>query len=86
MTTWQIILIIGLLTGCLSALVSINRQLARLIDELNVHHRDFVLRRSKDDLLRFELEVFLQEANKATHAETRRQVDEFLKTPGGDEA
>jgi len=80
MSGWAVALTVGLLAAILSVLLTISKQIEQLI-RVMIHQRqqlEQAVSHPRDDQIRFELEVFLKEANKDAHAETRRRVDEFL--------
>lgn len=84
MTDWQAILIVALLAGIASALYTISTQLERLI-RVMVHQRERLehsLCHPDDDQIRFQLRVFLEEANKETHLATKESLEARLSALG----
>ena len=82
MTDWQLALVGGLLVAIVSLLLAISKQLDRLIQLAVQRQRSG---HPDDENLRFQLGVFLEEANKPVHAATREKVDAFLsRSPDAD--
>lgn len=74
MTEVQGWLVIVLLAMILGALYSLVQQLERFI-RVVIRQRELLVH-PDDDALRFELKVFLEEANRLTHEVTRRSLEE----------
>ena len=75
---WIVIFLLAVIASAISALVPLVERFVRVV----IHQRELLqgaLRHTDDDAIRFELKVFLEEANKPAHAENRRRVDQFLK-------
>lgn len=84
MTDWHAILIVALLAGIASLLYTISTQLERLI-QIMVRQRERLedsLCHPDYDQIRFQLRVFLEEANKETHRAAKESLEARLSALG----
>lgn len=81
MTEVQGWIIIALLAAIAAALYPLSQQIERFI-RIIIHQREQVeraLTHADDDNLRFQLKVFLEEANAGAHERTRQRVTDFIE-------